>query len=112
MRPATGRVARERSDVLILTTASLRGEPRMLPLSQLRSGALAASGATLLLELERRSAIARALALAQPGDAVAILGRGHLNRMAADTRGSWTVFDDRAVARELLEGSATVVQSR
>jgi UDP-N-acetylmuramoyl-L-alanyl-D-glutamate--2,6-diaminopimelate ligase len=112
MRPATGRVARERSDVLILTTASLRGEPRMLPLGQVRKGAIAASGATLLLELERRSAIARAMALAQPGDAVAILGRGHLNRMAADTRGSWTVFDDRAVARELLEGSATVVQSR
>jgi UDP-N-acetylmuramoyl-L-alanyl-D-glutamate--2,6-diaminopimelate ligase len=101
-RPTTGRVAREHSDVLILTTASLRGEPRMLPLSQLRSGAVAASGAMLLVEIERRRAIARAIALAQPGDAVAILGRGHLEQMATDARGSWFAFDDRAVARELL----------
>ena len=103
-RPKTGRVAREHSDVLILTTASIRGEPRMLPLSQLRSGAIAASGATVLVELERRRAIASAIALAQPGDAVVILGRGHLNRMATDARGSSIAFDDRAVARELLDG--------
>ncbi len=102
---AVGRLARAGSDVLILTTASVRGEPRMLPLQLLHAGAMEGTGAAVRVELDRRRAIATAIELARPGDAVVVLGRGALPRIAVDRRGGWFPFDDRVVMRELLRSS-------
>ena len=50
--------------------------------------------------IDRRAAIARALAIAAPGDLVLILGKGHESTIEyADGPRAW---DDRAVAREVL----------
>jgi len=54
------------------------------------------------VELDRRRAIAKAIELAAPGDAVVVLGRGPLARMVIDRSAAWFSFDDRQVMRELL----------
>jgi UDP-N-acetylmuramyl tripeptide synthase len=51
----------------------------------------------------RRSAIERVLRAAKPGDLVAIIGRGALPGQLIDRSGTWYEFDDRSVARELLD---------
>jgi UDP-N-acetylmuramoyl-L-alanyl-D-glutamate--2,6-diaminopimelate ligase len=52
------------------------------------------------VEVDRRSAIARAIALAEPGDTVLIAGKGHEDYQIFADR---TIhFDDREVAAEEL----------
>jgi UDP-N-acetylmuramoyl-L-alanyl-D-glutamate--2,6-diaminopimelate ligase len=103
--PLTGRdvgaAARERSDHLILSGTSYRGEPRLVTLAQLAAGARDANGGTVEVVIDRRQAIARALAAARPGDLVAILGRGPIASEATDARGGFLPLDDRQVVREL-----------
>jgi UDP-N-acetylmuramoyl-L-alanyl-D-glutamate--2,6-diaminopimelate ligase len=101
-RELTGKAAREGADHLILCGSSMRGEPPMIALEGLLMGARDADGGDLEVVLDRRAAIRRALELAEPGDLVAILGRGGLPTMAYDARGGSGPFDDREVARELL----------
>ncbi len=107
-RPGTaveevGRVARGRSDHLVLTTAGERGVPPLLCLGAALRGARRAPGGDLDMILDRRAAIASALRTASPGDVVAILGRGAFGHMLFDRRGKPVAFDDRVVVRELLE---------
>jgi UDP-N-acetylmuramoyl-L-alanyl-D-glutamate--2,6-diaminopimelate ligase len=101
-RRACGRAARTGCEQLILTAYSARGEPPLRPLAWTLEGAREVQGATLEIALQRRTAIARALSVAQPGDVVAILGRGPLQTLACDRHGGHIPFDDRQVARELL----------
>ena len=101
-RELTGRAAREGADHLILCGSSMRGEPPLIALEGLLAGARDAEGGELEVVLDRRGAIARGLEHAEPGDLVAILGRGGLPTMAYDARGGSGPFDDREVARELL----------
>jgi UDP-N-acetylmuramoylalanine-D-glutamate ligase len=96
-----GRIARERCDHLILSGTSYRGEPRIVTLAALASGARTTDGAILEIVIDRRAAIARAMALASAGDLVVLLGRGATAREATDLRGGFSRLDDRAVAREL-----------
>ena len=93
--------ARERSDHLILSGTSYRGEPRVVTLARLAAGARAVRGGELEIVIDRRRAIATAMAAARPGDLVAILGRGPTDREATDRRGGFVWLDDRLAAREL-----------
>ena len=54
----------------------------------------------LMVELDRRAAIAAAVEAARPGDIVLVAGKGHetTQTIGADV----LPFDDRAVAREAL----------
>jgi UDP-N-acetylmuramoyl-L-alanyl-D-glutamate--2,6-diaminopimelate ligase len=56
-----------------------------------------------VVELDRRAAIAIALDAAAAGDVVVVAGKGHESGQTVD--GVTTPFDDRLVARELLEGA-------
>lgn len=97
-----GAMARSLSDHLIVTATSYRGEPRLVGLAELLSGARAADGGTLETVIDRRAAVARVLALARPGDVVAILGRGWVPHEATDERGGFRELDDREIVRELI----------
>jgi UDP-N-acetylmuramoyl-L-alanyl-D-glutamate--2,6-diaminopimelate ligase len=57
----------------------------------------------VVTEVDRRRAIARALAEAVEGDVVVIAGKGH--ETTQTVAGEKRPFDDRTVARELLEGA-------
>jgi UDP-N-acetylmuramoyl-L-alanyl-D-glutamate--2,6-diaminopimelate ligase len=70
------------SDQLILTTGSAPGSPRILRLQELYEAARPARRIELVLD--RHCAIQRAISAARPGDVVAILGLGALNRLTMD----------------------------
>jgi UDP-N-acetylmuramyl tripeptide synthase len=57
--------------------------------------------AALVVEPDRRAAIALGLDAAGQGDVVVIAGKGH--ETTQTIRGQRLPFDDRVVARELLE---------
>jgi UDP-N-acetylmuramoyl-L-alanyl-D-glutamate--2,6-diaminopimelate ligase len=71
-RPAMGREA-SRADLVIVTTDNPRSEAPEAIAAQVESGITAATKTIL----DRRQAIASALAEAAPGDVVLILGKGH-----------------------------------
>lgn len=98
-RPAMGRVASELVDYAIITSDNPRTEDPGTILDQVRAG-FDADDACSLVE-DRREAIAHGLAMAESGDIVLIAGKGHENFQDFGTR--VVPFDDRAVARELLE---------
>jgi UDP-N-acetylmuramoyl-L-alanyl-D-glutamate--2,6-diaminopimelate ligase len=98
----SGQLARELSDHLVLSGASYRGEPRIVALASLSAGARAGRGGTLEIAIDRREAIARALAAARPGDLVALLGRGPTVHEATDLRGGSLPLDEREIVRELI----------
>jgi UDP-N-acetylmuramoyl-L-alanyl-D-glutamate--2,6-diaminopimelate ligase len=99
---AIGRACREGADHLIICGSSLRGEPQLSEVPGVLAGARQANGGEVEVVLDRRKAIERALSIAQPGDLVAILGRGGRRRMMYDRKGPPGRFDDREVARDLL----------
>ncbi|GMU77645.1 MAG: UDP-N-acetylmuramoyl-L-alanyl-D-glutamate--2,6-diaminopimelate ligase [Acidimicrobiia bacterium] len=97
-RPAMGDAAAA-ADRVIVTSDNPRSEDPATIAAAAARGARAA-GAAPVVELDRRAAIAGALASAEPGDVVLIAGKGH---ETGQTTGSVTVpFDDRRVVRELL----------
>jgi UDP-N-acetylmuramoyl-L-alanyl-D-glutamate--2,6-diaminopimelate ligase len=102
-RPVMGAVAGRLADLAILTADNSRSEdPGAIAdavLEGLRDGP-----ARHAVELDRRAAIALAIESAQPGDVVVIAGKGHESGQTVD--GVTTPFDDRIVARELLEGAS------
>lgn len=99
-RAPMGELASRLADVTVLTSDNPRGEPPLSIAEQVRSGAV--SGAEVIVELDRRAAIALAFDRARPGDLVVIAGKGHETTQQFADR---TIdFDDRAVARALLAG--------
>ena len=95
-RPAMGRAAAEGADVAILTSDNPRSEDPAAILAQMAAGAPAA-----LQEVDRRAAIATAVSLAGPGDAVVVAGKGH--ETGQEVAGAVTPFDDREVLRRALQ---------
>lgn len=95
-RPLMGRVVRERSDVAIVTSDNPRTEEPLAIVSDVLQGA----GLDVEIDLDRRSAIRRAIGVAAAGDVVVIAGKGH--EQGQEYQGVVTPFDDRQVAREAL----------
>lgn len=94
-RPAMGRAAARAADVAVLTSDNPRSEDPAVILAEMAAGAPDA-----LREVDRRAAIALAVSLAGPGDAVVVAGKGH--ETGQEIGGIVTPFDDRAVLREVL----------
>ena len=98
-RPKMGRAGAERSDLVIVTSDNPRSEEPAAIVAEVAAGAEAAS--ELEVEVDRRAAIAAALARAEPGDTVVIAGKGHEQGQEFED-GRKVPFDDREVAREEL----------
>ncbi len=99
-RPAMGRAAEERSDVVILTSDNPRSEEPEAILAEIRAGMREPGRARTIVD--RREAIRTAIAEARAGDIVLIAGKGH--ETCQIFRDGTRPFDDRAVAREALAG--------
>jgi UDP-N-acetylmuramoyl-L-alanyl-D-glutamate--2,6-diaminopimelate ligase len=95
-RPLMGRAARAGSDIAIVTSDNPRSED---PLSIIQD-VLQGTGTDIEIDPDRRSAIARALSLAESGDVVVVAGKGHEQGQEID--GVVHPFDDRSVVAELL----------
>jgi UDP-N-acetylmuramoyl-L-alanyl-D-glutamate--2,6-diaminopimelate ligase len=110
-RPEMGRVAALRSDVVVVTSDNPRNEDPDAILSDIlpglrEEGFLEARGEVtwedgyFVVIPDRKSAIARALSIARPGDTVAIAGKGHENVQIIKDRS--LPFDDRETVRGIL----------
>jgi UDP-N-acetylmuramoyl-L-alanyl-D-glutamate--2,6-diaminopimelate ligase len=97
-RPLMGDVATRLADRVVLTTDNPRGEDPAAIVEAVRGGA--ARPEVLVVEPDRRAAIALALADAGPDDVVVIAGKGHESTQVVGDRA--LPFDDREVARDLL----------
>ena len=103
-RPLMGAVAARLSDVVVLTSDNPRSEDPDRIIDEIRRGVVSTSGGATgcrhLAVVDRRAAIERAIAEAEPGDAVVIAGKGHERvQEIGDAR---LPFEDRVVAREAL----------
>jgi UDP-N-acetylmuramoyl-L-alanyl-D-glutamate--2,6-diaminopimelate ligase len=97
-RPLMGAAVADGADVAVLTSDNPRSEDPQAIADAVLPGL--AHLADVRVELDRRAAIADALADAAAGDVVVIAGKGH---ETGQTAGGRTLpFDDRVVAREQL----------
>ena len=95
-RPLMGAAAAGGADVAIITSDNPRSEDPEAIIAAVAEGAPAAERV-----VDRRAAIERAVALAQPGDVVVVAGKGH--EQGQEFEGGRKVpFDDVTVAREAL----------
>jgi UDP-N-acetylmuramoyl-L-alanyl-D-glutamate--2,6-diaminopimelate ligase len=94
-RPAMGRAAAQGADVAVLTSDNPRSEDPEAILAEMAAGVPEA-----VREVDRRRAIALAVAMAGEGDAVVVAGKGH--ETGQEAGGVVTPFDDRQVLREAL----------
>jgi UDP-N-acetylmuramoyl-L-alanyl-D-glutamate--2,6-diaminopimelate ligase len=96
-RPLMGRAAREYADRVLVTSDNPRSEPPEAIIDQVMEGA----GPEAERDADRRRAIGRAIAEAEPGDVVVIAGKGHEQGQEFE-QGRKEPFDDKTVAHEAL----------
>ena len=105
-RPVQGRIAAEHADVIFLTDEDPRGEDPMAIIKDIAGGISSKmEGENLFLIPDRREAVRQAFHIAQPGDLVATLGKGHEQSIIyADGPKPW---DEAQVCREVLKEMET-----
>jgi UDP-N-acetylmuramoyl-L-alanyl-D-glutamate--2,6-diaminopimelate ligase len=101
-RPLMGAIAAELADLPLVTTDNPRSERPADIAAEIVAGA---DRGALEVELDRRTAIERAIAEAREGDVVVIAGKGHEQGQEID--GVKHPFDDREVARAALRAIRT-----
>jgi UDP-N-acetylmuramoyl-L-alanyl-D-glutamate--2,6-diaminopimelate ligase len=99
IRPKLARLVAELSDLAIATSDNPRSEAIESIFEDMQEGNEHLS--QLHFIGDRRQAIARAIEVAEPGDTVLIAGKGH--ETFQEFKDCVVPFDDRAVAREILE---------
>lgn len=103
-RSDMGRIAAQHSDFVIVTDDNPRGEDPAAIRSTMMDGMSTEQRNHVTDVGDRREAIGLALEMAEPGDTVAILGKGH--ETGQEVAGMVHPFDDRVVARSFLEGGS------
>ncbi len=100
-RAMQGRVADRFANLIVLTDEDCRGEDPAAILREIAAGCPGRSeGHDLIMEVDRRAAIARAVAAARGGDVVALLGKGHeASMIGPDGARPW---NERAAAEDAL----------
>jgi UDP-N-acetylmuramoyl-L-alanyl-D-glutamate--2,6-diaminopimelate ligase len=120
-RSEQGRIAAAYSDIVILSDEDPRGENPMDILEEIAGGINSPhikKGETLFLIPDRPQAIRKAFSLAQPGDLVLLLGKGHENSIiyANETRPYDEISEAELALAEMeytgANGSGNVRQSR
>ncbi len=97
-RPRMGSVAEEWSDHVVITSDNPRSEDPQAILEEIQRGLKRPED--VVLEVDRREAIALGIRMARAGDTVLIAGKGHESYQ--ECQGNKQHFDDREVAREFL----------
>ena len=101
-RPLMGAAARDLADRVLVTSDNPRSEPPESIIDQVMEG----TGPGAERDADRRRAIGRAIADAEPGDVVVIAGKGHEQGQEFEN-GRKEPFDDLTVAREALRARVT-----
>lgn len=99
-RPELGSIASKYASIIVLTTDDPYGEDPAAITGAIAAGIPASSRAEVLTILDRRAAIAKAIALAQPGDVVAVTGMGAETSMMV--KGKKVPWSDVETVRKLL----------
>lgn len=100
-RPQMGAIAAELADVVVVTSDNPRSEDPLDIINAVIGGVPPDYRDRVLSEPDRRRSFETAFRSAAPGDVVVIAGKGH---ETTQTIGSSVLpFDDRMVARDLLE---------
>lgn len=94
-RPLMGQAATTSADLVVLTSDNPRHENALEIIGEVQAGA--DGGAELVIEPDRRAAIALGLGLARPGDVVVVAGKGH--EKTQQIGDELHHFDDREVVR-------------
>jgi len=106
-RPIMGEIAVEKSDFVIATSDNPRSEDPLAILAEIEPG-LRKGPARFKIIPDRREAIESAVAMANPGDAVVIAGKGHEDYQII---GKQVIpFDDRKLAAELIRSRASTAR--
>lgn len=100
-RPLMGKALLGKSDIAIFTSDNPRSENPQEILQQM-VGLQIISEPSRVIE-DRKSAIKYAISLAEPGDTVAILGKGH--EAGQEIAGEKHPFDDRVILAQVIAGS-------
>ncbi len=96
-RPKMGKIVAELSDYAIVTSDNPRSEEPGAIIDDIVGGM---QGASYEICLDRREAIGRALALAQPGEMILIAGKGHEDYQILKDK---TIpFNEREIVREYI----------
>lgn len=96
-RPLMGRIACQLADAVVLTSDNPRSEDPERIMDAIAAGM---ESRPLVREVDRRRAIARALALAGPADVVLVAGKGH--ETTQEVAGERLPFSDAAEVRAAL----------
>lgn len=96
------RAAAELADYAVITTDNPRTEPAEAICADIAAVLGSAIGSVIIPD--RRAAIFHALDMAQPGDIVALLGKGH--EQYIEENGVRRYFSERAVLEEYFQGHA------
>jgi len=103
-RPVLGKLSGEHADITIVTDEDSYEEPVEKILGEIAEGAIQAGKVleqNLFKIADRREAIKKACQIAEAGDMVLITGKGH--EQSIDSNGKKIDWDDRQVAREVLQ---------
>lgn len=100
-RPLMGAAVAKAAHRLVITSDNPRTEDPAAILNDILAGIPEAERARVVLEVDRAAAIRRAIRAARPGDGVLVAGKGH--ETYVEVNGERTHFDDREVARLVLD---------
>jgi UDP-N-acetylmuramoyl-L-alanyl-D-glutamate--2,6-diaminopimelate ligase len=112
-RPLMGKIAARLADVTLVTSDNPRSEAPEAIISEIvaplaRAGTPIGDRQAPYIEVDRRRAIERAIALAEADDVVVIAGKGHEQGQEFEN-GRKLPFDDITVAREILRARIAAV---
>ncbi|MDJ1493287.1 UDP-N-acetylmuramoyl-L-alanyl-D-glutamate--2,6-diaminopimelate ligase [Cytophagaceae bacterium DM2B3-1] len=100
-RPVMAEIACKLSDKILLTSDNPRFEEPEAILADMEKGVKITDRNRVQTIVDRKEAIAKAVAMAQPGDIILIAGKGH--ETYQEIKGVKYPFDDKKIITELFE---------